>query len=103
MLAGGLRVLEGKRGSVWVALWIAVGLHSHYYFFHYLFLMGIAAMVAAGKWPDLRKPVLRLALAALIGLLKDEEGRKRMGAAGRARARRYDWGKVARSFVQSVS
>lgn len=41
--------------------------------------------------------------AALIGLLKDEEGRKRMGAAGKARARRYDWGEVARSFVQSVS
>ncbi|MFP6869402.1 MAG: glycosyltransferase family 4 protein [Nitrospinota bacterium] len=41
--------------------------------------------------------------AALIGLLKDEEGRKRMGAAGRARVRRYDWVEVAHSFVQSVS
>ena len=41
--------------------------------------------------------------AALIGLLKDEGGRKRMRAAGRARARRYEWGEVAHSFVQSVS
>jgi 4-amino-4-deoxy-L-arabinose transferase-like glycosyltransferase len=53
---------DGERPSRWwVALWVFVGLHAHYYFLHQLALAGLLA----GLWA-LREPGSRRALAGLL-------------------------------------
>ena len=62
-----LDALEGKRSRSWVAVWIALGLHAHYYFFHYLFVIGACVVLAGLLWRDLRGRAAELALPASIG------------------------------------
>ena len=64
----------------------------------------VPEVVPNGKVARLIPPGDEDALSgALIELLQDEDALKRMGVAGKARVRRYDWKEVAQSFVQSVS
>jgi hypothetical protein len=49
-----------KTGFPWgVALWVTLGLYSHYYFAHYLFVMGVALCGAGVLRPELRNKLAR--------------------------------------------
>jgi|GEM_PF-4188153 len=62
-----LRAMRGERGAWLAAPWIAVGLHSHYYFVHDLFVVGAAVLALAildARW---RAGAKRLLLPVLVG------------------------------------
>ena len=61
-------VCEGKRGRLGIAVWIAVGLHSHYAFFHVLALLGLAGLAFWVLAPERRRALERCVLPALLGL-----------------------------------
>jgi len=63
-----LAVLEGKRSRWWLAPWIALGLYSHYHFFHHLALLGLAALALYAGSPTQRAALRRCALPGLAGL-----------------------------------
>ncbi len=61
-------------------------------------------VAAEGEVALLAPPRDEAALAgALIRLLRDGPLRARLGAAGRRRARRYGWGRVAQRFLEEVA
>ncbi|MEZ5979629.1 MAG: glycosyltransferase family 39 protein [Planctomycetota bacterium] len=64
--------LEGKRrgglASPWAAaVWIAVGLHAHYYFFHYGLVLAAAVALLAASRRELRSRAAKLLLPAVVG------------------------------------
>ena len=63
-----LATFEGKARGWWVVLWIPLGVHSHYYFFHYGLVLAVCVLVAAAFTPAWRRCVLRLIPPALLGL-----------------------------------
>ena len=61
---------SGSEPLPWaVALWTAIGLHSHYYFIHDLFVLGLCVLVITAWRPDLRRQVLRGLPPVLVGCL----------------------------------
>lgn len=63
-----LATFEGKSRGWWAALWIPLGLYSHYYFWQYGLVLAVVVLGAAALRPDLRQGVLRLIVPALVGL-----------------------------------
>ncbi len=61
--------LEGRRRNWWLSLWIVIGLHSHYYFIHYGFVLSLACIAAAVTVPAFRPGFVRLLLPATVGVL----------------------------------
>ena len=60
---------DGRRSRWWLALWVLLGLHSHYYFLHYgLVLSALVACVAVFDRPR-RAAARSLFAPALLGLL----------------------------------
>lgn len=57
-----------SRARWWAALWIAVGLHAHYYFLHTGVVLALLVAGAALASPELRPRARRLVLPALAGL-----------------------------------
>lgn len=64
-----LERLEGRGSRAWVASWVALGLHTHYYFLHDLFVLGACAALAALVWPGMRRKVVELLWPATLGVL----------------------------------
>lgn len=62
-----LSVLEGRSTRWWASVWIAVGLHSHYYFVHYGFVLLLTLAVLALRRADVRRGVRRLLAPTLLG------------------------------------
>jgi 4-amino-4-deoxy-L-arabinose transferase-like glycosyltransferase len=60
--------LDGKRSRWWIALWIAVGLHTHYHFFHHLTIVGLACLFLAWRVPECRAGLRALVLPGLLGV-----------------------------------
>ena len=75
MLAIHRGLVRSDRGSEdeplpWaVSWWTAIGLHSHYYFIHDLFVLGLCVVGIAVARPDLRRGVLRGLPPVLLGVL----------------------------------
>lgn len=69
LLHGLVRLFEGRGGMGWVALWTAVGLHTHYHIVHSLLALTGAIGLLALLRPGLRRPAGRAALAGLLGVL----------------------------------
>ena len=66
-LAGVLDGTRARAGRWWLALWIAIGLHSHYYFFYELGVtLGFLGLVWALQ-PQTRKQFRDLLMPALLG------------------------------------
>jgi len=64
-----LERLEGRGSRWWVGAWIVLGFHSHYYFLHDLFVVGLCTLGAALLWKELRVRSAELLLpACLAGL-----------------------------------
>ena len=61
-------VCEGKRGRLGIAAWIAVGLHSHYAFFHHLALLGLTGFALWLFAPTRRRALERCLLPGMLGL-----------------------------------
>jgi 4-amino-4-deoxy-L-arabinose transferase-like glycosyltransferase len=62
-----LAVLEGGRKRWCIAAWVALGLHSHYHFFHHLTLLGVAGLVVYLGWPEQRRGLRSCLLPGLLG------------------------------------
>ena len=57
---------DGRRA--WRATpWVALGLHTHYFFFHYLFVLGLWVVLAGSRDPARRPAVVRLCIALAAG------------------------------------
>lgn len=67
LLASALDWLRGSGSRWWVTLWVALGLHAHYYFLHDLFVLGLCTGVAALAWPRFRPRAAELLLPAALG------------------------------------
>lgn len=61
--------LEGRPRRAWIVLWVAVGLHSHYYFVHYGLVLAVVLIGGAVVRAPWRRGVLQLVIPAVIGLL----------------------------------
>ncbi len=55
LVASSLSALAGERSRWWIAPWIALGLYSHYHFFHHLALLGLAVLVLQALAPARRR------------------------------------------------
>lgn len=62
-----LSSLRGERGAWYAAPWIAIGLHSHYYFVHDLVVLALAVLTLALVDPKWRPGTRRLLLPVLVG------------------------------------
>lgn len=60
--------LEGRKRRAWIVFWVAVGMHSHYYFVHYGAVLALVLSVGAVVQRRWRPGVFQLVLPALIGL-----------------------------------
>ncbi|MCZ6462858.1 MAG: glycosyltransferase family 39 protein [Proteobacteria bacterium] len=67
LLEAALTWLDGKGSRWWVALWIALGLHLHYYFLHDLFALAVGLLAVAWMRPDLRRRARGLIAPAMVG------------------------------------
>jgi uncharacterized membrane protein len=59
--------LEDERSPWWAAPWVAIGLHTHYYFFNYLFVLGACVLAVAWAVPEKRAQAGRLIAAGALG------------------------------------
>jgi hypothetical protein len=64
-----MSTLAGRSRGWWAALWIALGLHSHYYFVHFGFVIALATCSLAVLRPANRRGFARLLLPTAVGLL----------------------------------
>ena len=62
-----LETLEGEARGWWVAFWVPLGLYSHYYFWHYGFVLALALVAAIAVRPELRRGFARLIPPTLVG------------------------------------
>lgn len=69
LLESVLAASEGRRSRWLAVLWVAVGLHSHYYFIHYLFVILPLLGIAAWRLPDAGRRAARVLAPVVIGCL----------------------------------
>lgn len=69
LVESALAVLEGTRSRWWIAAWVALGLHSHYGFFHDLALIGVAGLALYASSARHRAALQRCLLPGLVGLV----------------------------------
>lgn len=62
-----LGTLEGETRGWWLALWVPLGLYSHYYFWHYGLVLALALVVAIAVRSELRRGFARLIPPTLVG------------------------------------
>ena len=63
-----LAALEGKSRGWWAAVLIPLGLHAHYYFLHYGFVLAVTTLAVAWARPETRPGFRRLLAPAAVGL-----------------------------------
>ena len=59
--------LEDERPPWRAAPWVAIGLHTHYYFFNYLFVLGLWVLAVAWAVPEKRAQARRLLASGALG------------------------------------
>ena len=60
---------EARPSPRWMTLWVAVGLHAHYYFVHVLALAAVLTFVAIRLTPGSGKRARDLVIPAVLGIL----------------------------------
>ncbi len=60
---------EARPSPRWMALWVAVGLHAHYYFVHVLALAAVLTIAAIRLAPGSGRRARKLVIPAVLGVL----------------------------------